>query len=285
MQFIKNGLVLVFILLFAMKLIAQETEEKKPEYGWKNEMIGNLNFTQNKFDNWAQGGEDSWSWQLDINAKFENDQESFNWANTGKFSFGQTKIGDADSRKAADELKLESVYTYKMGIYVNPYIAITGKTQISKGYLYTILGDSIISNFLDPGYFTQSVGIGYKPNEMIKTRFGAALKETVSDRYLFADDPETPDKVEKTRTEVGAESVTDLEYRVSENILFTSKLEMFSNLEGLNQIDITWDNLITAKVSEYINVSFNLNLFYDRDISKSRQLKQTLAAGLSYSLL
>ena len=90
---------------------------------------------------------------------------------------------------------------------------------------------------------------------------------------------------EKTRIEYGAESVTDLEYKVSENILFKSKVEMFSNLEALNEVDVNWDNLVTAKVSEYINVSFNLNLFYDRDISKIRQIKQTLAVGLSYSFL
>jgi len=284
MRFIKLSLAYIFLMVLGLNLIAQEAEEKKPEYGWKNEMVGNLNFTQNKFDNWAQGGEDSWSWQLDINAKFENDQEGYNWTNTGKFSFGQTQIGDADARKAADEIKLETVYTYKMGDLINPYAAATGKTQISKGYLYTDTRDSVISNILDPGYFTQSVGVGYKPNDIIKTRLGAALKETVADKYRFADDPETTE-IEKTRTEFGAESVTDLEYKVSENILFKSKLEMFSNLVALNEIDVNWDNLVTAKVSEYINVSFNLNLFYDRNISKSRQLKQTLAVGLSYSFL
>ncbi|MFC2088824.1 DUF3078 domain-containing protein, partial [Calditrichota bacterium] len=256
----------------------------KPEYGWKKEVVGNLNFTQNKFDNWAQGGEDSWSWQLDLNAKFENDQELYNWANTGKFSFGQAKIGDADSRKAADELKLESVYTYKFNNIINPYVALTAKTQIAKGYQYTDTGKFAISDLLDPGYFTQSIGIGYKPNETIKTRFGAAIKETVADKYGYADDPETT-KLEKTRTEYGAESVTDLDLKLSENILFKSKLEMFSTLDAINEVDVNWDNMFTAKVSEYINVSFNLNLFYDRDISNSRQLKQTLAVGLSYNLL
>ena len=136
MRFIRISLVTVFLFIIGTSLMAQETEEKKPEYGWKNEMVGNLNLTQNKFDNWSQGGEDSWSWQLDINAKFENDQEKYNWSNTGKFSFGQTKLGDADSRKAADEIKLETVYTYKMGDLINPYAAATGKTQISKGYQY-----------------------------------------------------------------------------------------------------------------------------------------------------
>jgi len=286
MKFMKISMILLFMLMLGSNLFAQDTEEKKPEYGWKKEIVGNLNFTQNKFDNWSKGGEDSWSWQLDINAKFENDQETYNWSNTGKFSYGQAQIGDADARKAADELKLESVYTYKMGLYINPFVSFSAKTQITEGYKYTDTGKIPVSNLLKPGYFTQSVGVGYKPNEIIKTRLGAALKETIADKkYPYADDPETTDEIETTKVEYGAESVTDLEYKVSDNILFKSKLELFSNLEGLNQIDVDWDNLITAKVSEYINVSFNLNLFYDRDISKSRQLKQTLAVGLSYSLL
>ena len=284
MQLMKFTLIIVFITMSGLPLFSQESEEKKPEYGWKKEVVGNLNFTQNKFDNWSQGGEDSWSWQLDINAKFENDQEKYNWTNTGKFSFGQTKVGDADSRKAADEIKLESVYTYKLGEHVNPYAAVTGRTQITDGYQYTDTSKFAISNFLDPGYFTQSAGVGYKPNDNIKTRLGAALKETVADKYPFADDP-TTDRIEKSRVEFGAESVTDVEFKVSENILFKSKLELFSTFEAINEVDANWDNLISAKVSEYINVSFNLNLFYDRDISKSRQLKQTLAVGLTYSFL
>ena len=284
MQIMKISMVLIFTLLSTLTVFGQETEKKKPVYGWKKEMVGNLNFTQNKFDNWSQGGEDAWSWQLDINAKFENDQERFNWSNTGKFSFGQSKIGNADSRKSADEIKLESVYTYKFGKEINPYVAVTGRTQISRGYKYTDTSKVAISNFLDPGYFTQSAGVGYKPNEIIKTRIGAALKQTVADKYPFADDPATK-RVENSRVEFGAESVTDLAYKVSENIIFKSKLEMFSNFEAINEVDVNWDNLISAKVSEYINVSFNLNLFYDRDISLSRQLKQTLAVGLTYSFL
>jgi hypothetical protein len=265
---------------------SQEAEKKTPEYGWKKELIGNLNFTQNNFDNWSQGGENSWSWQLDINAKFVNDQEKYNWSNSGKCSFGKTKIGDVEARKAADEIKLESVYTYKFGVYVNPYIAATGKTQFTKGYIYDNNLKTAVSNFMDPGYFTESIGVGYAPNDKIKSRLGAALKETITSDFPnpYADDPNT-EKIEKTKVEIGAESTTDINLKLSENILFTSKLELFSNLERVDEIDVNWDNLFSAKISKYINVSLNVCLFYDKDISKKRQLKETLAVGLSYSFL
>lgn len=271
---------LVCTLLLASAAGAQEKSEA-PQYGWQKEMVGNLNFTQNQFDNWSQGGEDSWSWQLDLNGKLIYDQEKYNWTNTGKLSYGRTQVGDADSRKAADEIKLESVYTYKMNILINPYLAATGLTQLTTGYNY--IDDTTrtaISNFMDPGYFTQSVGLGIEPNKNIKTRIGAAMKETITKDYAA-----TYANGEKTRVEYGAESITDVTVKLSENILYTSKLELFSNLKRFDKIDVNWDNMFSSKIAEYLAVSFNFRLFYDKDISTRRQLKQTLAVGLTYSFL
>ncbi len=273
------------LLVFAITAVPAQ-EEKKPEYGWKNEVVGNLNFTQNSFSNWAAGGEDSWSWQLDVLARFVNDRKDYTWANSGKLSFGKTQVGDAEARKAADEINLESVFTYKMDVYMNPFVAITAKTQLAKGYSYDVSPKAAVAGFFDPGYVTESIGLGYNRGEGFKTRFGAALKHTFTSDFPvpYADDPSTME-IEDTKTEFGAESVTDFSTKLSETILFTSKLEMFSNLKALNQIDINWDNLFSAKLTEYISVSFNIKLFYDRDISIRRQLRQTLAAGLTYSVL
>ncbi len=276
-----NLLTLILLLFtFTIAALAQDNKPKKPEYGWKNEVIGTLNFTQNQFDNWAKGGENAWSWQMNLNGKFVYDQEKYNWATSGKLSYGKTKVGDGDAKKAADEIKLESVLTYKMGIYVNPYAAVTGLTQFTDGYDYSTTPATTISSFMDPGYFTESIGLGINITKDIKTRLGAALKETVTDKYsaIYG-------KGETFRTEFGAESVTDAKIQVSEKILYTSKLELFSNLKGIDEIDVNWDNLFAAKVSDLITVSFNFKLFYDKDISVKRQLKETLAVGLSYSLL
>lgn len=276
-------------MLAVQSVIAQEEQKEPPSYGWQKELVGNLNFTQTSFSNWAQGGEDAWSWQLDVLGKFVNDQAKFNWANGVKFSFGQSKVGDAQSRKSADELRLESVLTYKMGIYINPYVAVTGETQVAKGFFFPDDPDLPrveISRFMDPAYFTESLGLGYAPTGGIKTRLGIALKQTVADRFAatFTDDPAT-EKIEKVRSEVGAESVTDVSRKLSRNILFTSKLELFSTLESLKTVDVRWDNVFSAKVSKYIGVSFNVKLLYDRDISIRRQLKQVLAVGLTYAFL
>lgn len=279
----------VFIVLIGLiiglnlSLFAQEKKEE-PKYGWINEAIGSLNLTQTSFDNWQQGGESSMAWQLNFNGKFENNQRQTNWVNTAKLAYGNAKIGDAENRKSVDEIKLESVYAYKLKPKWNAYIAGTGETQLTKGYQYSNAGKVAISNFLDPGYFRESVGIGYTPNKIFKTRLGAALKETVSDIYGYADDADTAD-LETVRTEFGAESVSELNQKLAENIILTSKLELFSNLKAANEIDVNWDTILAAKVSKFVDVNFNVKLFYDRNISTQRQLKQALALGLTYTFL
>ena len=276
-------LYLVFVIVLCgmwNTLFAQGEEQKEPEFGWKKKVVGNLNMTQNQFDNWTTGGEDSWSWQLEMLADFSQDQEKYNWANSGKLSYGRTKLGNQEARKAADEIKLESVFSYKLNELLNPYASVTALTQFTSGYDYGVEPNIKTSKFLDPGYFTQGLGVLYKASEEFKTRLGASIKETVTDKYadLYA-------LGDKFRVEVGAESVTDLSVQMSELILFTSKLQLFSTLKRFDEIDTDWDNLFSAKISDYITVSLNIRIFYDKDITPKRQLKQTLAVGLSYSFI
>lgn len=276
--------VIICIISIQCILIAEEGEE--PEYGWENQVVGSFNLTQAQFDNWTQGGENTLAWQLNVNSSFAYEQEDFSWTNTGKVSYGQTKIGDLSSRKSADEIRIESVYLRKLGDYVNPYVSALLQTQLTKGYQYVEDERFPISNLFDPGYITLSAGVGYEPVPYLKTRLGAATKTTITREYAvgLTDDPES-DRIEKIDTEFGALSVTELRKPLAENILLTSTLELFSNLESFEQVDVRWDTIISAKVTRYIDVSLNIELFYDSNISPKRQLKQLLAMGLSYSFL
>lgn len=287
---IKSLFVIIAALIFSAAFIfAQDKPAEPPKYGWQKAMVGGLNLTQTSFDNWKQGGENSYAWQVNLNFNFTNEQAKSNWANSGKLTYGANKTGSQEMRKSIDEIKLESVFTYKLGVMINPFIAVTGETQFAPGYNYSTTPKNQISAFMDPGYIRESAGVGFKPNEIVKTRLGVALKQTVTQSIdypvNYADDPKTTDKIEKFKNEIGAESVTDVNWKVSENSLFTSKLELFSTLKTLNETDVNWDNILTTKISKYFNVNFNFKLFYDRDISKMRQIKQAIALGVSYSFL
>lgn len=283
------AMLLIMGLITGSTLFAQDEKKEEPKYGWVNELVGAANFTQTNLNNWKQGGEDSWVWQLDINGKFVNDQQKTNWANAGKISYGRTKVGDGESQKSADEIFAESVLTYKLGVLINPYVAVSGRSQLTSSFDFSASPKDEIAKFLNPGYFTESFGVGYQPSKEFKTRMGLAFKQTVTtDDSLalrYTDEDGLANGIDKLRSEVGLESVSDFERKIAENILFTSKLELFSNLKSADEIDVRWDNLISAKVSKLINVSFNIQLFYDKDIDIKRQLKEVLAVGLSYSFL
>lgn len=289
MLFWRGLVVLLIVFVIAFSLQAQDESEKKEEskYGWEKKFIGTLNATQTTLSNWTTGGENAWAWQLNLNGGFVNNQEKYNWANTIRILYGKAKIGSDDPKKTDDEIFLETVFTYKVWSTFNPYASATGLTQFSVGYDYGVTPKVKISDFLDPGYFRESIGLEYKPNDKFKTRFGASMKQTVADVFAirWSDDPETENDIEKIRNELGAESVTDFKTNLSELLVYVTKLELFSNLNRFDEIDVRWDNLISAKVAEYISVSFNFVLYYDKDISLKRQLKQTLAVGLTYSFL
>ena len=158
---------LIFLLLSnGAVLTAQSEEEKKPDYGWEQQSTFTLNFTQTTFDNWVQGGENSWAWIAEAPFMFNLRKPSFTWANQGKLAFGKSKVGDQSARKASDLIRFESVYTRNLGVFVNPYVSISGQTQFATGYRYGDTTRTAISGFMDPGYFTQSAGVGYEPNNI-----------------------------------------------------------------------------------------------------------------------
>jgi hypothetical protein len=142
-----------------------------------------------------------------------------------------------------------------------------------------------VSKFFDPVYLTQSVGIGYQPVPQFKTRLGAAIREIVTSEFnSYSDDPDT-DEIEKTRVDAGLESVTDVELQLKENILFTSRLELFAALTEPRDVAALNDNTLAIKVSKNVTVNLNVLIVRDKTLSDETQFKETLTIGLSYVLL
>lgn len=276
----------LFIVLFTIPLFSQQMPADSVTGPWLHNMVAGLTATQVSFTDWAQGGENALSWTLTAEGKSLLDLAKYYWSNNYKFAFGQTRLGNQDIRKTDDKIDFESILTYKLGQYVNPYVAATAKTQFSSGYAYDNAGGKTeISAFLDPGYFTQSAGVGYEPVVGVKTRLGAGLREIItSDFNGYADDPATLTEIEKTRIDGGLESVTDLNFAIDDNVLFTSKLELFAPLKTLDEVVVRSDNSIAAKVGKFITANLNVQFINERRITPKTQVKESVAMGLSYTL-
>lgn len=270
--------------VFAAELSASPDSTARGE--WDSEVVTGVNLTQAHFDNWTQGGANSIAWQVSLSSNFQYRAKRHKWTNTGNFVYGQARISDIGTRKSADEIKLESVYQYTIGAHVNPFASMVFQTQFARGYNYRVDPPERVSDFMDPGYITASMGAGTAPFEGFNTRLGAAYKVTVTNRFAtrLTDDPNRPG-VQKVSTEFGISSVSSLRHRIAENILLTSRLELFSNMNRFDEIDVRLDAVIKAKVTAHVDVRLQTELLYDKSRSKKRQLKQVLSMGLSYTLL
>ncbi len=277
----------LFILCCGMAAITfgQDSEEVTVDTTWQNSLTAAFNFNQARFENWAQGGENSIAQQIDLSGHALYQKGAYHWDNLASLKFGTSKAGDQSTRKTVDEVRISSVLTYTLSKFANPYFAITGETQLANGYKYEDGAKDKISAFLDPGYFIQSTGLGYKLHTNVGIRVGVALKETIADQFpeSFTDDPAT-DEIEKKKIETGLEGVIDYKQTFDEKTSLLSKVELFSNLESFEKIDVRWETKLTTKVTDLIQFGANLLVYYDYDISPKRQLYETVAIAISYTL-
>ncbi len=169
---------------------------------------------------------------------------------------------------------------FTSALTINPYASVTMRTQFATGYTYDLLGNATaVSAFMDPGFFTQSIGAAYTPAAGIKTRLGLAMREVLTSTHTqFSGGA-------KSKTWAGGESVTDAKWEFAQNMQLISRLEVFAPFNPASDVFVRFDNTIAAKVNEYVNVSFNVQTVYDGSVSGHMQVKQVLAIGLSYQFI
>ncbi|MBS4027999.1 MAG: DUF3078 domain-containing protein [Ignavibacteriales bacterium] len=277
---------IVFFNFIFLKNSFSQNDSTTKASEWKHSVVSGITLTQVSFSDWAQGGENALAWTLSLEGKSELERAKFNWVNTYKFAYGQTKLGGGDLKKTDDKIDLSSVITMKYGTYINPYFGLTFKSQLDEGVKYDGTGKkTVVSKFFDPAYVTQSAGVGYQPIAQIKTRLGAALRETFSPNYGYADDAKTITEIEKSKVEGGMESVTDIEWKIEENILLTSKLELFAPFKTFDEVVFRGDNTLAMKVSKYITTNLNVQFINEKKITPRTQFKETLSLGISYTFI
>jgi hypothetical protein len=257
-------------------------------YGWKNSALGNLNLSQSHFDNWTKGGTDALAWELRLEVRALKKEEKTEWESKGRAVFGQSRVEGLGTRKASDEVTLESMYTYLWTEWVNPFASIRFQSQFAAGYAYDDSSGARdrVSGPFDPSYLTQTLGLGRSWRDAYKVRMGGTLKETFSSgAYGYADDEATAATVETFKVEPGASLILEVRQELMENILLTSILDVFANFKGTEETDLRWENQLTAKVNRWISANAALDMLYDRDVSTRRQIRQSLSIGISFLTL
>ena len=276
----------ISLLAAALLTIALHAEEKPvtPVYGWSHSLNTQLTLTQTGYTDWAQGGENSLAYAFTLDGKETNDLEKTNWTTAYKFAFGEARLGGKAMRKTDDAIFLESILTYKVGTVINPYASVSFKSQFALGNTYANDGTATpVSRFFDPAFLTQGVGVGYQPINEVKTRLGLAMREVFTSQFnQYADDPATP-QIEKSKSDGGFQLGVDVKWNLDDNLLWTSKLDIFDAMRKLDVLIVYWDNTFAAKISKIISVNFCVNIINERAITPRTQIKEALGLAIGYS--
>ena len=236
----------------------------------------NINATQVALSNWAGGGQNSISLQgiLGLYAHYSKGKTA--WDNSLDLAYGLIKTGRADWFKNDDRIELNSKFGHRAS--KNWYYAglLNFRTQFYEGFAQ--VGDqNFISNFMAPGYTTIAIGMDYKSTNKklgvfispATVKVTAVLNDSLSNAGTFG----VP-AGQKIRNEFGGYvriNFDEPKLFGNENLGFKSNVSLFSNYaQDPQNIDVTVDAILTAKIAKYFSVSLMLNLIYDHDVQIQR---------------
>jgi hypothetical protein len=262
---------------------------------WKTGGILRFTMNQSAQDNWAAGGDKNTLGLSSFFSGFAFYKKGKNsWDNTIDLAYGFLSSTSIGNRKSDDKIDLLSKYGYDIG--KNWYISglVNFRSQFAPGYAYPAgKAPVLISDFLAPAYIIVSPGLNYKPNDKFSFFISpATLRWTiVKDDSLSAKGAYGVDTGKHVRLEFGAYSTISYTTKISENAVYTGRLDLFSNyLHTPQDVDINLTNLIAVKVSGILTMTVAFNLIYDNDVSTVNsdgttggakpQLQELLGIGL-----
>ena len=235
----------------------------------------NINATQVALSNWAGGGQNSISLQGILGVYANYSKEKAAWDNSLDLAYGMIKSGNAGWFKNDDRIELNSKFGYKASKHWYYAGLFNFRTQFTDGF--SKVGDvNSISKFMAPGYTTVAIGMDYKPNKKFSMFISpATLKITaVLDKRLSEAGSFGVPAGETIRTEFGGyvkASFNEPKVFGNENLAFKANASFFSNYNNNPQnVDITAEAILTAKVAKYFTVSLSLKVLYDDDVQIQR---------------
>lgn len=272
---------ILVIFLFSFQLtIAQDKVDTIPD-GWRNGGLIALNFSQVSLTNWAAGGENSIAGNGIVNFYLKLKKGKSTWDNSFDLAYGLIKPGDDDIRKNEDKIDITSKYGY---LATKNHWYVTGlfnfKSQFDEGFAYP--NDSIpISKFAAPAYFLFAIGMDHKPNDHFSLFIAPVTAKAilVNDQHLanagafgveaavFDTSGEIVTEGEKTRFEAGAFIKAMYTRDIVQNVNLLTKLDLFSNyLEDPQNIDVSWEVLLSMKINKFLTATLSTHLIYDDNV-------------------
>lgn len=262
--------IFVSILLSVVCLASYAAQDKDTCY-WKTGGVFALNASQVSLTNWSAGGENSISGNAYVNLFANYKKNKSNWDNTLDLGYGKMRQGKKDKviyYKTDDKIDFASKYgqyAFKNWFYS---ALVSFKTQFDEGFK-SVSENKRISNFMAPAYINLSIGMDYKYKDKL-TVFMSPFSGRITmvlDTLLANSGAYGVTRENHVRKEFGGHLKVQYKVDITKTLAYTSKLDLFSNyLDKPQNIDVSWENFINLKISNYFSANLNFNLLYDDNI-------------------
>lgn len=261
---------------------------------WSSTASFELNLNQATFsDNWSSGGVNSIAVSSLINYKAEYRKDLKNFSSEVILHYGKLKNKNQIQRKTYDRIFWDNKASFQVSRDWYFFASFGFESQFDNGYNYGKNSDgeetkTLISKLMSPAYFTESVGLEYKPKKHFSLRLGAgtARQTLMLDTSLYKNNSKNfgVPVGSQIKNEVAFQAVANLNKNIATNMKLKARYMLFASYEKLNNIDQRLEMTLSAKVNKLVNVTVNGTALYDDDFSGKVQSMQSLAMGLVYKL-
>ncbi|MEO6849966.1 MAG: DUF3078 domain-containing protein [Mucilaginibacter sp.] len=262
---------------------------------WHKSIVFGLNFNQSAFSsNWSAGGISSVALGTNFDFKAEYNKTPFDYTTETNLLYGIASNKGQGERKTNDRIFFDNKVATQLSKHWYFFGSLTFESQFSGGYTYTDANGNatnnglLISDFLAPGYLTESLGFEYKPNKFYDIRLGTGTaKQTfVEDTTIYHNQPDNYG-VKPGHTfvnQLAFQVVASVDKDIMKNLHLTARYALFIPYQqALSYTTHRLDATLTAKVNRLINVTMNGTFLYDKNTSPKPQGTEGLALGVNFT--
>ncbi len=266
---------------------------------WLHNFDASLQFSQAYISpNWYQGGNNNLNILLDLIYNIKLNQAFYPnilFETTARYKLGQNSVPDDSIRNysiSEDLFQINSKFGLKASKSWYYSVSLMFKTQLFKGYKTN--SNDLKAAFLSPGELNIGLGMTYNyAHPKNKFTFDASIsplsynlktcinKNMDETAYGIAEG-------HKTVNEIGSSAECKFMYKLTHNIIYTSRLFMFSDY-GYIQGD--WENKVAFNVNRFLSTQIYVHLRYDSSTTRTAdtswhhwQMKEILSFGFSYNI-
>ena len=279
-----------------IQIVPQEVPVSLLDYKvsyWHKSVLFGLNFSQAAFTgNYSAGGVSAIALGSNFDYKAEYNKQPIDYTTELNLIYGISKNKGQGSRKTNDRIFYDNKLAKQLSKKWLFFGSLTFESQFDKGYNYTTDADGNpqtqeISNFMSPGYLTESLGFEYKPSKYFDLRFGTgtARQTFVLDTSLYHNQPSNYGVPigHTIYNELAVQVVATIDKDLSKNIHINARYALFiPYIQPFAYTSHRLDATLTAKVSKLIAMTVNGTFLYDKHTSDQIQGTEGLALGVIY---